>query len=371
MESASTPPIFRTADRPADPVARFEQPSDVFEALFQSIQGGEKHVRPPLALTPDSPFLPFIEIGYALRACLRDPARRDYLLQRLRPHLGVIIGTLPTSILPHGMLPDGAPLPGWRALEDIGDAELHAWLIQDGGLIYGEMQRYELDNYFDAIAPLIRPGGVMVDLGSGLGKVVMSAALTLPFTRCIGVELLGYRHRMAQERLRQLLALAQQGLASLPAPLAPETPLTLPVGAPATGRHLHDLAARIAFIESDMFKVDVRGASLVFLYSTCFGPLMDALGEKLARELPVGALVSTTTYALKHPAFQLVHYFPAGTVAWTNVMVYQRSGPLASLTPAETAALYQPDPVAWEARVRRDFDAMDLATKAAATIYAP
>ena len=359
MTSEIPPPTFRSADKPVEPVTRFEQPSDVFEALFQSIQGGEKHVRPPLALTPDSPFLPFIEIGYALRACLRAPARRDYLLQRLRPHLNVIIGTLPNSLLPHGMLPDAAPPPGWRSLEEISDAEVRAWLIQDGGLIYGEMQRYELDNYFDAIAPLIRPGGVMVDLGSGLGKVVMSAALALPFTRCIGVELLGYRHRMAQQRLQQLLALAQQSLAALPAPLAPEAPLPLPAGHAATGRHLHDLAARIAFIESDMFKVDVRGASLVFLYSTCFGPLMDALGEKLARELPEGALVSTTTYALKHPGFRLLHYFPPGTVAWTNVMVYQRTGPLAALTPAETAAPYEPDPVAWEARVRRDFDAMD------------
>jgi hypothetical protein len=356
---SSDTPAFRTEERPLNLVLRFEQPADVFEALFQSIQGGEKHVRPPLELTPHSPFLRFIEIGYALRDCLEDKLRREYLLQRLRPHLGVIIGTLPTSILPHGMLPRTAPPQPFRQLEDISDDEVRAWLIEDGGLIYGELQRYELDNYFDAIASALKPGGVMVDLGSGLGKVVMSAALAFPFQRCIGVELLGYRHRLALERRAHLLVLARQALGALPAPLTPETPLQLPFGGTASGRHLLDLDARIAFIESDMFKVDVRGASLVFLYSTCFGPLMETIAEKLARELPEGALVSTTTYPLKHPAFKLLSYFPAGTVAWTNVMLYQRTGPLETLPPAEAGYAYEPDAAAWESRVRQDFELMD------------
>ena len=199
----------------------------------------------------------------------------------------------------------------------------------------------------------------MVDLGSGLGKVVMSAALAFPFHRCIGVECMGYRHRMALQRLHNLLVLAERGVAHLPTPLTPDAPLTLPFGEATTGRHLLDLAARISFIESDMFKVDVRGASLVFLYSTCFGPQMDALADKLARELQEGALVTTTTYALKHPAFTLLHYFPAGTVAWTNVMLYKRSGTLESLPPADITHPHQPDLAEWEARARQEFDAMD------------
>lgn len=359
MNSHTMPPVFRTEDGPVTPVASFKQPADIFEALFQSIQGGEKHVRPLLDLVPDSRFLGFIEVGYALRACLEDKSRRDYLLQRLRPHLGVMIGTLPASIQPHGMLPKQPAPPGFRDLQQISDDEIRAWLIEDGGLIYGEFARYELDNLFDAIAPSIRPGGVMVDLGSGLGKVVMSAALAFPFQRCIGVECMGYRHRMAQQRLHNLLVLAERGVAHLPTPLTPDSPLTLPFGEATTGNHLLDLASRIAFVESDMFKVDVRGASLVFLYSTCFGPLMDALADKLARELQEGALVTTTTYALKHPAFTLLHYFPAGTVAWTNVMLYKRTGTLESLPPADITHPHQPDPAEWEARARQDLDAMD------------
>src|SRR6185437_9512247 len=94
MNSEQLTPTFRTEERIAAPVTAFHQPADVFEALFQSIQGGESHARPTLDLAPDSPFLPFLEIGYALRACLEKRAHHDYLIERLRPHLSVMVGTL-------------------------------------------------------------------------------------------------------------------------------------------------------------------------------------------------------------------------------------------------------------------------------------
>jgi hypothetical protein len=354
MNSTTLQPTFRTENRPAEPVPRCRQPADIFESLFQSIQGGEVHARPTLELTPGSPFLPFLEIGYALRACLEKPSRHDYLIERLRPHLSVMIGTLPASILPMGMLPKLAPLPSFRPLEAISDEEVRDWLILEGGLIYGEMQRFELENYFDAIKPFLSPGGVMVDLGSGLGKVVMTAALTLPFTRCVGIELMNYRHRLAQERLINLLTLTRKGLESLPRPLSLDTPLLLPSGLPASGGHLLELGSRIAFVESDMFKFDVRGASLVFLYSTCFGPLMDAISNKLARELQEGALVTTTTYPIKHPAFRLLQSHAPGTLSWTSVMIYQRVGPPMIEPASEVRYLHQPDVAAWEARVRAE-----------------
>lgn len=356
---------WRSEDAPLVPVTAFRTPADIIEALLQSVQGGEKHVRPLLELLPDSQFLSFIEIGYALRACLEDQTQRDYLLQRLRPHLDVLVDTLPANIKPHGMLPRQPAPPMFRPLAQIDDAELRQWLIDDAGLVYGELARYELDNLFDVIAPLLRPDSVMIDLGSGLGKVVMSAALVLPLRRCIGVEHLGYRHRMAQQRLHNLLALAERGLAALPQPLAQTAPLVLPAsmadGQPcfATGRHLTALAERIGFIEGDMFDADVGEADFIFLYSTCFGPQMDALADKLAHELREGALVSTTTYPLRHPGFTLRHYFPAGTVAWTSVMVYERSGALAGLPPADLSRQYMPDAAEWEQRARRDFMVLD------------
>ncbi|CAN7691300.1 histone methylation protein DOT1-like protein [Pseudoduganella sp. LjRoot289] len=378
-------PCFRTEDRAAVPVAAFNRPEDVLEAMLQSVQGGEMHVRPLMDLKESGRFARFVEIGLALRRAFRDPARRDYFIARMRPHLRFVIGVLPASIQRHGMLPQetAGPAPDALRLEDVGDAELQQWLVDDGSLIYGEMKRYELENYFDAIAPFVQPGGKMIDLGSGLGKVVMSAALALPFAQCTGVELLGYRHAMAQERLARLLELGQRGMAALaavqaaPVPLqgmaqgaaqgvaqlappAPDAPLALPTGGTATVRHVLELGTRIRFIEQDMFQADVSDASLVFIYSTCFAPLMDALAAKLAREVQQGCLVSCTTFPLSHPAFRLLRHFPAQTIAWTGVFLYERVGAPDGLPLPPPAYLYAPDPDEWEARARAECAAYDI-----------
>jgi len=323
--------------------------------LYAAIQGGEQHQRPPLLLAPDAPFLAYIETGYALRACLEDRQQHGYLLQRLRPHAGIIVGTLPAGLQPHSMLPRTPPLPQFRPLQQISDTEIHDWLVQDAGLIYGELQQDELERYFAAIAPLVAPGGLMVDLGSGLGKVVMTAALSLPFQRCVGVELMGYRHQLALQRCQHVLALNRLQLAQLASPLQREQVLQRANGASVTLAHLLDLPQRLAFIEADMFKVDVSAATLVFLYSTCFGPLMPALAHKLARELQPWALVSTTTYPLQHPAFRILQHFPAGRLAWTSVNLYQRYGDWDGSAPAPASC--SADAADWEARAQAELAA--------------
>lgn len=378
--SATNTARFRSTNREPAAVAAADLAGDpvhaLFDSLLQSLEGGEMHVRPPLELRPDSPFLPFLETGLALRDCLLAPERRDYLIARLKPHAGLIVGALPASIQAHGMLPklDGPPAPsyGFRPLEAISDEEVRDWLIEDGGLIFGELKRYELENYFDVLAPHLRARqmgsmdalGTMVDLGSGLGKVVMSTALTFPFARCVGVELLPYRHRLAAERRDRLLAQAASALAALPESPAPDTALHLPGGGAMQARHLLELDARIDLLEGDMFQLDVSDASLVFIYSTCFGPLMDAIADKLARELPQHALVSTTTYALNHPAFRLVEQHAPGTVAWTSVMLYERVGALDDMSPAPPRYRYEPDAALWEQNVRQIFSDIDASRSA-------
>lgn len=362
MESAIE---WRRADTAAAaPAGPCTSAGDVLAALLDSVEGGELHIRPLRALLESGRFARFNEVGLALRRAFRDPAQRDYFIARMKPHLQLVIGVLPSGIQRHGMLPPepSAPAPDALRLEQVSDAELRQWLVDDGSLIYGEFHRYELANYFDAIVPHLRPGGEMIDLGSGLGKVVMSAALALPFERCTGVELLGYRHAMALERRARLLSLSQQLLAALPGQaLQPEAPLALPVGGAATLRHLLELDARIELREQNMFEADVSRASLVFIYSTCFAPLMDALAAKLARELPEGCLVSCTTFALSHPAFRLLQHFPANTLAWTGVFLYQRVAVPEGAALPPPAALYAPDPDEWEVRARAECAAYDAA----------
>jgi hypothetical protein len=130
---------------------------------------------------------------------------------------------------------------------------------------------------------------------------------------------------MATERFGKLLQVGQEGFASLMAqskPLNPSESIALPWGNELKALHLLTLPNRIAFEQADMFDCDVSQANLVFIYSTCFGAFMGKIAHKLAHELPDAALVSTTTYALNHPAFQLIKHFPAKTMAWTDVFVY-------------------------------------------------
>jgi hypothetical protein len=181
----------------------------------------------------------------------------------------------------------------------------------------------------------------------------------LPFARCIGVEILDYRHRMAMERLSKILAVADSGLGSLPAALEPDEPLSLPDGSSTNAEHLLDIGSRIEFIEQDMFAVDVGAADLVFIYSTCFGSLMPRIANKLARELRPHTLVSTFTYQIGHPAFRQIGYFPSGTVAWTDSFLYEFIPQAESPLPPEPAMSPAADTQEWEERVRREFAAID------------
>lgn len=303
------------------------------QVMRQAITDGEQHVRPVL---DEAQFARYVETGLALREAFRTPALRDAFLARLKPHRRLVNGTVPAGIQRHGMLPARAPT---RSLADIPDAELAQWLVDDGRLIYGEFTQQELDNYFAALAPYLPPQGHFIDLGSGLGKVVMTAALALPGMRCTGVELLGYRHRLAQARLASMLAAGKAQNAA------------------AADR----VGARVRLLQQDMFAADIGDATLVYVYSTCFAPLMAQLGDKLARELPQGALVTTTTFPLQHPAFELVRQFAPPGIAWTTVFLYRRLGGPAALPPAPASHLYEPDGAAWEAAVRVAFAAHDAA----------
>lgn len=335
----------------------------VLETLQRSIEDGEHHTRQQMEAELGSQFGRYVEIGLALREAFERPELRETFIRRLKPFRRLIIGNLPAGVQRHGLLPALSPQQraglGHRRLDDIPDSELEQWLVDDGRLIYGEFKPQELHNYFTVIAPHVKPGSAMMDLGSGLGKVVLSAALALPFATCTGVELLPYRHAMAQRRFSVLLAAGDAALAALPSPPAPDEALALPYGAMTDARHVLELRERVRFVNGDLFEADVSQAGLVFMYSTCFAPLMDRIGEKLARELQQGALVSTTTFPLKHPAFREVAQFQSGTVAWTTVFLYERAGELDGLPPAPPAYLYEPPEDRWEQDVREHMSALN------------
>ena len=308
---------------------------DVREAMFQSVEGGEFHPRQKIREVSALPYADYLSIGFALRACLLNPLRHEELIQRLRPHAGAIIGILPPGIQAQGLLPK--------------DEELKLESFEQKNL--DQVNDAQLKNYFEQIAPMLSPGGQFVDLGSGLGKVVMSAGLHFPFDTCKGIEIVPYRHKMAFDRFLHLLKVGQDGLNRLKTPTHAAQFLAQSASPEMKVSHLLNLPKRVSFQLGDMFACDVSQASLVFIYSTCFGSFMHKIAHKLANEVPEGCLVSSTTYAMSHPGLELVKHFPAKSVAWTDIYVYKRVGSQALATPPEPFA-YVPNLEEWEAKAR-------------------
>jgi hypothetical protein len=106
------------------------------------------------------------------------------------------------------------------------------------------------------------------DLGSGVGEVVLTAALICGHAH--GVELLPRLHNVAVEA--------------------------------ATTLEIDN----VTFENGDIRDADVRDASIVFSYATCFpAELVKAVADKAA-EAPAGARVIAVTHRLVHPELELV-----------------------------------------------------------------
>ena len=328
---------------------------EIRDAMLLSLEGGQFHTREKIKESGTLAYADFLRIGLALKDCFVDLQRHEELIERLKAHVDVIIGVLPPGIQSQGLLPTPEELadPNFKALalKDVTDEQLRQWIVDDGSLVYGELTGEELLKYFAELGPLLEPGGNFVDLGSGLGKVVMTASLQFPFASCKGIEIVPYRHSMACERFVGLLKLAQESLNQLKVAVTAEDPIELPWTADMRLSHLLNLPKRASFQLGDMFTCNVSDASLVFIYSTCFGSFIHKLAHKLADETPEGCLVTTTTFKIDHPGLTLIKQLPAQTVAWTDIFVYKRVG--AGPWPEQPSPpVHTPNIEEWEVKAR-------------------
>lgn len=135
--------------------------------------------------------------------------------------------------------------------------------VQGSSYFYGEL---DLKAQLEVLARAgARKGGVFVDLGSGLGKMVLAAALPGVFSECRGVEILPELHESAVKARGALLSdLAGRGL-------PPPSEVSLRCG--------------------DMLREEsVADADVVFVFATCFPPeVMSSLETKLSEEMRRGA----------------------------------------------------------------------------------
>jgi len=302
----------------------------ILDTLLQSIEGGQFHLREKINDNNNLAYVDFLSIGLALKECFINPEKHKELIERLKPNVDVIIGVLPPGIQSHGLIPMTEELvcPNLKALNlnEVSDEKLRRWIVDDASLIYGELGSEELRNYFSELSPYVQKDGRFLDLGSGLGKVVMTASLYFPFASCSGIEIVPYRHRMALERVESLNKLINDIFSNLRKTVKPDDHIPTSWSSEMRVSHLLDLPKRLGFQLGDMFSCDVSNADLIFIYSTCIGSLIHDLAHKLANEAPEGCLVSTTTFKMDHPGLTLIKFFPAKTVAWTDVFVYKRIG---------------------------------------------
>ena len=263
-----------------------------------------------------------------LLACAKRPAFTEDLLDRLSPDRGYIIGVLPPGLQVHGLISDSSKeLDGVDLRYRLGQItveKLKRLIMDDGSLVYGELKREELDAFFAEVGQLLSHTNEVIDLGSGRGKVVMTAAASVAFESYLGVELLPYRRRLAIKRFDDLCqsineCIAQQAAGAI-GPYSQDTSSQFDLGQPA------QIPSIVNFEPGDMFACDVSRANFIFIYSTCFGSLMHKIASKFANASPEGCLVSTTTYAINHLGFVLVKHFPANSIAWTDLRFYERVG---------------------------------------------
>lgn len=146
--------------------------------------------------------------------------------------------------------------------------------IQDGSCLYGEVVLYSFADLLNLAH--LKTDEVFYDLGSGVGKAVLMAALLYPLKKAVGIEWLIPLHDAATT------ACARAAM------LRPELP--------------------IYFIQNDILSCDINDADVVFINATAFyGLFWDKLVEKL-KQLKKGTRIILTSKSLHERYFKALHH---------------------------------------------------------------
>jgi SAM-dependent methyltransferase len=157
-------------------------------------------------------------------------------------------------------------------------------IYEDRSFVYGESHLPSLYEIFNEIKP--QPGEIFYDLGSGSGRLVLYAALSFPFAKSIGIELLDGLVNVAQTKL----VLGKKRLFDLP-------------------NFDPNKLGEIEFILADFTKADLKGANVVYIASTCFeDEFMLNLTLHLEKQLAVGTRVITFARPLPSQQFKIIKH---------------------------------------------------------------
>jgi hypothetical protein len=160
------------------------------------------------------------------------------------------------------------------AAYEIPKAEERRVRASTGSPLYGEITPTSVDKLLGHLE--IGADDVLYDLGSGVGKMIIQAAMTVPLRRCVGVELSEMRHEAAKRALERA---REEGLVK---------------------------ARRCEFRNEDLLQADLSDATVVYSCSTGFSlRFMRSLTRKLSR-LEEGLVFVTTQWLFTRHGFEEV-----------------------------------------------------------------
>lgn len=174
-------------------------------------------------------------------------------------------------------------------------AQRHREAIGSSDFVYGEIHYYSLLDVL-AIANL-EPGNTFVDLGSGSGFAVLTAAIHYPQCLCVGVELLSSLHELSQQMQQAVLK--------------------------------HRFAPRslaVQWEKGDYLQYDLHSADVVYCNAAALSESSWAqLIERFQQQLRPGARIITVSKRLKSSEFTVLGdgLWPMSW-GWASVFVYQR-----------------------------------------------
>lgn len=173
-----------------------------------------------------------------------------------------------------------------------------------GAPTYGEILHESLQFILDAIPEELKVNGKFVDLGSGIGKTCFQAYFDYPFKDVVGIELSTKRFDGAMD----VYTIVKE-------------------------RGLLDKKRKLKFINGDFTKVSFKGATVVYMCSTCYSnELMDTLAAKLAKLKPGIQVISLKAFPNPEKfGFELIHEYKL-PMTWSKdtggspVHVYELKG---------------------------------------------
>lgn len=149
--------------------------------------------------------------------------------------------------------------------------------------VYGEVLPDSFEALMQHAAP--QPGERFVDLGCGVGKAVLLAALQFPFAQVTGVEQLPSLVRASRAALKRFNRVLRPTL-------------------PAERR-----GVKMEILQGDLRELDLRelGAGVAFAHASCFErPLMEALTQKVVEQMVPGARLVMVGRWMVTPALALL-----------------------------------------------------------------